>query len=212
MKISKPLQILMLSTIALGLQPSGHAQGNLVNLNNWTASSAILPGFSPVPPPKITSFNSAYFLGWLTSYTNNPTIFALSAGILTGNLNTTPGATYEISFSLDMGDSVGIDVAFMSFGNITAGGKIPVLLNTNVTSENPNITLPVCCDYTVLATSDITTMSFSVTPDVSCGVNLENLLVVETPEVSTVRLFGFGGCALLIAQQWRRLFPKRKRN
>ncbi len=187
----------MLPSIVLGLQSSGLAQTNLVNLYDWNISSD-----TGSPDVRITSFNSASFLG--DGATNGgPT----SVSTLSGVLNTIPGATYEISFTM-VNEVEQYGGGSETFGNTGTS----FLLTSTETNVPPNyIPNPVNIDYTAVATSTTTTMTFEASVDGEDGwTELFDASVVEVPETSGVGLLGFGGCFLLFANQWRRLLQKQK--
>jgi hypothetical protein len=197
----------MLSAFALGLQSSGRAQGNLVNLYDWANQTRYVP--DPNYYITIGSFNSANFRSGITT---NPLLgdpFIVEP-ILTGSLHTTPGITYEITFTMQLGspfDAFG--GASLSFGNFITNCDLQNPANGNQPGYNP----PVNFDFTAIATSPTTAMSFNAGfNDYTDGMLLSNVAVMEVPEISASRLFGFGGCVLLLARQWRRFSPKRKQN
>jgi hypothetical protein len=204
MKISKSLQIVMWSTIALGLQSSGHAQGNLVNLYDWTPET--MYGQSPNAGIDISSFNSAYFMGeYSTNVFSGPSHIV---PILTGNLATTPGATYEISYTIGLNGSQDNNGGSLTFGSFDCGFSFTLPANSWPLYE-PTENF----DFLVTATSPNTTMIFNFGGiDNGMEIDVSNFSVAVVPEISAARLFGFLGCVLVLAQPWQRLFQKRKRN
>jgi hypothetical protein len=123
-------------------------------------------------------------------------------GSLTGIFDTTPGATYEITFTTQGFYFVAPAGASMLFGNFT--NNCTPRYNSIMQSYGPEN-----FDYTVVATAQTTTMSFIyVTSPAQGGLSLAEFSVVEVPEISTGGLIGFGGCVFAIAQQGRRLFQK----
>jgi hypothetical protein len=206
-RISRSLHMLMLSAFALGFQASGRAQGNLVNLYDWTNQTRYVP--DPNYYIIIGSFNSANFRSGITT---NPLLGGpfIVEPVLTGSLPTTPGITYEISFTMQLGAPfAAFGGASLSFGNFTTNCDLQNPANGNQPGYNP----PVNFDFTAVATSPTTAMSFNAGfNDYTDGMLLSNVAVMEVPEISASRLFGFGGCVLLLARQWRRLFQKWKRN
>lgn len=206
LKTSKALQTVMLPVIALGLQSSGHAQGNLVNLYDWTGET--MYAADPNDGVIISSFNSANFFGaYSTNVLNGPDHIV---PILAGSLDTTPGTTYEISYTLEETYNHSFfDGGYMKFGNDTNP------CNFSDAIRNPGTDTYAATnfyDYTDIATSTTTTMSLECHLDNGDSIQVTGLSVIEVPEISAARLFGFGGCVLLLAQPWRRLSHERGRN
>jgi hypothetical protein len=205
MKIA-PVICRIIITVWLSATASSYAQGNLVNLNNWTVDTNLLTE-SII---SITSSNSAIFSSG-GALANPPSD---NESILNGNIDTTVGLTYEIAFTMQ---NTGEPTAYasMSFGNFT----------TNLTSEINGQPMqifngmayqsgyaPVNFDFTVVATSAITTGAFDIWQDNSgYYVGLSNFSVVAVPEASTTVLMIFGGyiCLLTLRQS---SFLKRNRS
>lgn len=191
------LQIAVLAAVLFQFASIGHAQGNLGDLYNWKDDSAPITGLID-----IYSCNSATFIG---NYANFPGLNQLS---LSGGLNTTPGATYQISFTLQdtgIGD-------FDGTGDLWFGSSE---MNLNSTFEDGHITgngyafAPVNYDFTAVATSSTTSMSFDFVLDQGLNADLSNLQITIVPEISTSRLFCYGGFVLVLAGQLRKLNQKR---
>lgn len=205
MKISKPLQFVVLATIALGKQFDARAQGNLANLNDWIAQTKY--GSSPNSGIIISDSASAIFFG---SYSTN--VFSGPDHIipvLTGILDTTPGTTYEISYCLEHdGRFIYCDGTF-SFGSFNYGFNLSF---TGHSSGTPEV-----FDFLVTANASLTPMSFAW-PAIDNGdaAFLSNFSVtavpevIPVPEVSTASLLGLGGCAWLLAPLGRRSVGTRK--
>lgn len=208
MKINNRLQIVMLSTIALGLQTSGRAQGNLVNFNGWTNETMFVPPGTQSEFVQIDSPISATFEGgWTTNASGlYPGIPTDASPILTGSLDTVPGAIYEIAFAMQLGQFEGS--AEMWFGDFTTNCDLTAFYNPANQGQPFG---PVNMDFTVVATSATTTMSFQSYLDPVGGyASLYDVSVNEVPEISAARLFGFGGGVLLFAHQWLRLLQRKK--
>ena len=204
MKISKPLQIILLLTVMLELQTRGQAQGNLVNLYNWTVETPIPPNCYVVYPGSVTisSSNSATFYSGQNTITNigSGWIYGANNPTLRVSLDTIAGATYEITCTLqNYSLMTGLSPQIV-FGDYT----------TNLYVYGLN---PVTIDFISIATSATTATSVGLyIGDPWYGASLANFSVIAVPEISAVKLLGFGGCVLIFAQRWRRLFQKRKRN
>jgi hypothetical protein len=225
MKISKPLQIVVLSTIALGIQFTGRAQGNLVNLyENWTIGSVTsIGGDGPIGIPSsvdITSSTSAILHpGWANNAISiQYNQFGAIAPVLSGNLDTTSGTTYEITFTINSESAALISPNMsMSFGNFAIDYFPVPALGLGA----PFNAAPLNIEFTAMAASPITFISFTEYPcdvvsDFYNSIYLSNLSVVAVPqvipvpEVSTASLLGLGGCAWLLAPFGRRSFGMRK--
>lgn len=172
------------------------AQGNLVNLYNWHDATADIPPSDSNLYAFAVSPNFAEFDGGLTSNSVNggpPWIQPR----LTGILDTTPGATYEISYTLSTGETAAsVD---MLFGDSDAlyeycGGDMG--FSTNLV-------------YTFEAASTTTQMSFECNLDPVQSIDLFGVSVVEVPEIRSGYLIVFLGCAWWFAKKWRRLMPSR---
>jgi hypothetical protein len=207
MKISEPLQIVVLSTIVLGLQFDGRAQDNLANLNDWTAQTEY--GSSPNSGIIISGSASAIFFGsYSTNVVSGPDHII---PILTGTLDTTSGTTYEISYNLEHDGRFIFCYGTFSFGSFNYGFDLPFTGQPSGTSE--------AFDFLVTANTLSTQMSFAW-PAIDNGdaAFLSDFSVtalpemISVPEVSTARLLGLGGCAWLLAPFGRRSFEKRKQN
>ncbi len=166
MQIRWILKVVLL-VVVLGLKGSGYAQGNLLNLYTWT--NATMHSSNPQHNVQIESFNSARFAGSLG--TNNPYSFPVTP-ILTGNLATTPGASYEISFTMENMWITDWGPTEVSFGNFTTNFDLPRIQQRGSQYQY----FPVNLDFTVLANSSTTTMTFTVAVDVGGANFLERLL------------------------------------
>jgi hypothetical protein len=205
----KLLQFVALSVIMLQVQSRGLAQGNIADLYNW--SNETMDGSDPNPNDyiQISSFSSALFYGGYTDEGGgvSPTIL--------GNFDTTPGATYQISFTMQNLNSFDSS-ASESFGDNATNFDLPFVYINGGESYTDT---PVNIDFTAVATFSTTTMSIEYYLDPDGGAaSLSDLMVTEVsgatgvPEISSTQFFCFGGCALLLARQLRALFAKRKRN
>jgi hypothetical protein len=206
-KLGKLLQYVLLSTITHGLQSSGHAQVNLVNLYDFTGETQ--NGYSANQGIDILSFDSVVLI---CAYGTNgpPSLSNLIEPILTGNMNTTPDATYEISYIVSHGppDFIRLPV-YVSFGNFPIDVGDAVLA---AEQDSPTPYAALSYDYTKIATSTTTALTFDASfIDEADSIVFSNISVMEVPETSVAGLFGFGACTLLLAQRWRGLFPKRER-
>lgn len=199
MIISKLPSVVTTIIFVLAFQSSVYAQGNMVNLYNWTGETEYGP--SPNYGITLVSSTSAIFFGaYSTNTTSGPDHIV---PVLAGDLDTTPGATYEISYT------VANDPAHEEFGGGTMSfgsfsNSIDLLaMGSPGSSEN--------FDFLVAASSAVTPMSFSWSIDNGYQTTLSSLSVTEVPEASTVGLFGLGGIVWLLAQGWRRLPQIRRR-
>jgi len=206
MNIRKSLQAVVLITIVLGIPCAGRAQDNLVNLNDWTGQTKY--GSSPNSGIVILDSVSAIFFG---SYSTN--VFSGPDHIipvLTGTLATAPGATYDISYTLEHDGRFIFCAGTFSFGNFSYGFNLPFNGQPSPAAESFNFL--VTADASITATSfawpaidngDAAFLtSFSVT-----AVPLVN----PVPEASTASLLMLGGCAWLLAPFCRRAFRRYQR-
>jgi hypothetical protein len=191
-------QIAALCVMIFQFRSMGEAQANLVDLYNWIDESTPYKGLI-----EIGSADSATFIG---AYGNLPALNRLN---LSGDIDTTPGVTYEISFTLQNWNLYSGD------GSATFGSKAKDLdyafseCDSYFTSGGP-VFSPVNYDFTALATSATTTMSFDFILDEGESASLSNFVITEAPEMSVTRLFCYGGCLVLLARQLRRLAQKQK--
>ncbi len=187
MKKNRLLHFVLVSAVAIGLLANGRALGNLVNLNNWTGQTRY--GSSPNDGIAILSYNSALFSGFYSTGGAG-----LIVPVLTGSLNTTPGAAYEIRFTV-ANDPFHSETGSgtMSFGGFSAFIDLYAMGGAG-SSEN--------FDYLVTATSALTTMSFSWGIDNGYQVSLSNVSVFEVPETaSSALLLAMGAGAVVFARR-----------
>ncbi|MGH7981402.1 MAG: hypothetical protein ACREE6_18645 [Limisphaerales bacterium] len=167
----------------------GRAQGNLASFNNWWDTTADIPStesneFAFAASPTFVEFN-----GGQTTNGQEPWV----EPSFSGDVNTTDGAMYQISYTLSTGPTAAS--LYMSFGGSILsydyqGGDFG--FSTNLI-------------YTIEATSASTTMSFVCYLDPSESVDLTDFSVTQVPELSSEKLFAFLGCALLCVRKLRRL-------
>ncbi len=182
---------LLLSAILLPFQSYGQAPVNLVNLYDWTNVTANTGGQDPSGFVIIKSSTSAIFQGGLNGF--NPIYPAIARA-----LNTIPGAAYEISYTAEDLSESGPNVATLYFGNTSTQVDLPE-------HEFGSSAIPVNVDFTAMATSATTPMSFVFGTDIDNDQDyLYNLSVTEVPEVRTEKLLFVFGCALLYVRRWRR--------
>jgi hypothetical protein len=205
----KGLQVALASVLVFGLQLGAQAQGNLVDLYNWENETVVGSDPNPNDYLAISSAISARFSGGYTDQGGGV------SPILTGSFATTPGATYQISFTMCNLNSFG-GSASETFGDNSMNFDLPFVYLDGGESYSDT---PVNIDFTAIATSATTTMSIECYLDPDGGsAALSDLIVTEgpelspVPEVSSIGLFCFGGCALLLARNWQRFFPKLKTN
>ncbi|HEV2329076.1 MAG TPA: hypothetical protein VGY56_09845 [Verrucomicrobiae bacterium] len=194
-------QIAAVSFFVIRYPSIGAAQGNLADLYNWVDESVPYKGLID-----IYTSNSATFVGDYGSNFSDVNQLNLS-----GNLSTTPGVPYEISFTLQdtgIGD-------FAGAGNVCFGNSEIILDSTFADGYITNggyVFPPVNFDFIAVAASSTTSMSFGFALDEGLNADLSNLEITEitpAPEASTNWLVCCGGCVLLLAKQLRRLVQKR---
>ena len=148
----------------------------------------------------ISSSNAAIFFGsYSTNVVSGPSHIV---PILTGNLGTTPGATYEISYTV-ANDPVHAE---LGSGNLSFGSsnyKIDLFAIGGPGSTQD-------FHFQITTTSPSTTMAFTWWIDNGYQASVSGLSITQVPEVSSARLSGLGGCILLLAQRWRRLSQRRQ--
>jgi len=190
----KSSQIVALSVIALGIGICGQAQENLVNFYNWTVETS--------PPgnilPFLDSYNSAAFVGDYNITQPGPAFFQ---GIITGNIETTPSVTYQISFTMQNGGDYYLGDPTMSFGNY---GMSCDLLAGETLAGGDYVFVPENYEFTVVATGPITTMTFDVVADNGQVVSLSNVSVTAVPEPSSGLVFSFSAFTLVLAHRRKR--------
>jgi hypothetical protein len=204
MRAGNVLLFILLLCVAIGLQSSGRSQGNLVNLYNWAFQTNLLPGVLVSRPASETISSAESVLLYIGQQEDtNPLVpvFGPLNPILTGNISTIPGATYELVCTLQNMDSMYVADPTIIFGNFSTNFVLLPSDSDGITTSNT--------DFTVTATSMVTAMSFNpwCNDDTGGGrFSISGFSLVETPEVSTATLFGIGGSALLLAHRWRRSF------
>ncbi len=195
----KFLFALLLSAILLQIQSKVEAQANLINLYDWSNNTQVGYDTNPNDYVNLSSFNSASFYGDLS-----PNGFAVP--ILSGTLSTIPGAAYEISFTLENQNNEACS-GYEYFGNTSTDIDMPP---AGGSPFSPTFA-PINVDFTVIANSTSTDMSFEFALDNSGVASLSDLTVQEVPEMSTSEMFALG-LVLVFAWKSRRLLqtPARK--
>ena len=207
-----------MSTLLLGVRTASAGDGNLVNLYDWVEQPNYdLDSFTLIhsSSAQITSSNSAWFFDGLAINPdwpfNSPILYADTFSMLVANLETIPGASYEISCTFGPGYSVESDCGgSIMFGDVRIGGLF------QPESFGPS-GMPVDyyfnADFTSVATSGITAMSisaFAAGGDLGdSSIVLSNFSVIEVPETSEARILVLAA-TLLLAWRGRRFFPKSK--
>lgn len=193
----RAFSILLLSAIFLEIQSSGRAQENLVDLYDWSNET------QNISPGSQGNYMDVYSANWVDFFGGFDTNQHAASPVLAGNLETTPGASYEISFTM-ANDPIDPGSACLSFGSFTTNIVLP-RINNGTGFSGP----PINIDFTAVATSATTTMSFQSYLYYDGEESLNNLEVMEVPEASNTRLFCYGGCIFLLAKQLRKLIQKR---
>jgi hypothetical protein len=191
--------ILLALAVVPGLQSPGHAQDNLANL--YDCVNQTMNVSDPSQFIMVYSSNSALFRGGFAD-SNGGALPPPAVAILTGNLDTTPGTTYEISFTmLDPVPFTG--GASMAFGNLNT--SLDFTSCPNYTNPNQPFQ-PINFDFTAIASSTSTSLSFSADLDPDGGaVYLEDLTVTAVPEPSATGFLGSmaAGWLLLAQRCWQ---------
>jgi hypothetical protein len=190
------LQIAMLSILVLQIQLLAQAQGTIVDLYNWSDQTQDIPPSEAGLFAFATSPTSAEFRGGFPTNSNGGGPPWLEP-CLNGTVDTTSGATYEISYALSTGPTAAS--VSITFGDFTSLYEFP-----GGASYATNLI------YTVEASSSITPMTFQCYMDPDESIDLTGLSIQEVPELSTWELFLFGACILLIARQVMTMIQRRK--
>jgi len=170
MKIIRLLRMVLWLTLAWSIQFAARAQSNLVNFYTWKMEYTQLTSNQFAPSINVVSSNNASIQIGRAIYQNSPfvSVFQPENPAFVGTLNTVPGATYQISCTLD-----NFDVQFASFPWLTFG------------KFETNYSLPIAesqsSSFTAVATSLSTTMSFNPDSMDNSGFvwgNLENVVVL----------------------------------
>jgi hypothetical protein len=209
MKINHRSSIVMMAVIASGLGFRAQAQSNLVNLYDWTPETQY--GFTPDQGISIGSFDSASFYGQY-SVNGRGNRNDIIHPILTVNLDTTPGTTYQISYTLEMSNLSRFQTpGSLSFGN-DPSSFLFYFPSSPLDGDQTSI-----FDYTRTAVASTTTMTFYVgfidTGDLLCLSDFSVTAlspVTPVPEVSTASLLVLGGGVWLLAAVRRRTFEPRQ--
>lgn len=199
MSISKSLHGFIMAVLVFGLQSGGYAQGNLVNLYDWSGETKYAP--SPNYGILLMSSTSVTFYGAYSTNTEGGADHIVP--VLAGNLDTVPGTTYEISYTVandplhaEFGNGV------MSFGSYS---NVVDLLAMGSPGSSENF------DFLFTTSAAVTPMSFSWTIDNGYQATLSSLSVTEVPEASKATLLSFGGVIWLLVRGRRRLSQVRRR-
>ena len=197
----KPLPGMMFLAILIGVQLEAQAQGNLVNLYNWSNETRY--SGSPQYNVQISSPDSASFFG---SQSTNNSPCPLAVPVLSGSFDTTPGDVYDISFIMQNNFVENLGEPTVSIGAFATNFYLPA-----AKQAGPGQTqyFPVDISLTYVATSLTTDFTFKIPLDEGDTVSLENLTVTEAPESSTAVIFGTLGCAWVLAQRWLSRFKTR---
>lgn len=199
-------QIAAIFVLMFGLQSSGQAQGNLADLYDWNNETQNVSPATQGEYVSIFSANSAGFYGGFATNNLADGYYHYVSPILTGNLDTTSGATYEVSFTM-VDNPIDTASATVSFGDFTTNFDLPINYSSGL---NGIYGIPVTIDFTAVATSATTTMSFQNQVSFEGNDSVYDLEVTEVPETSATRLFLCGGFVLLLAKRMRPLIQKRK--
>jgi len=117
MKIGKLLRTTFWLAIMLGLQTGGRALANLVSLNDVTWAFTYNAPFGGTVPGNPATFQASPSSVGIYSgvFLMNEYFYACNAVLLTGYIDTTPGATYELTGTESGGQyGYGFDLAFGS--------------------------------------------------------------------------------------------------
>lgn len=184
----------------LEFQSLAHAQGNLINLFDWTDNSRPYRGLIDV-----FNNNSGVFEG---AYANSQG--QLNQLNLTGQISTTPGAVYDVSFTLQDVSPFDSGIGSVTFGSIQSSLDYAFSSQDSHFTSNGYQFYPVTYNFTAVAASSMTSMTFDFTLDQGMNAEVSGLTVTEAPEVSSVELFGCGAFAWLFVRHWRQIVEKRK--
>jgi hypothetical protein len=193
--------IAVLSVVILQFPLIGQAQGNLVDLYNWSNETVVGSDPNPNDYVHLGSATSAFFHGGYTDQGGGVT------PVIFGSLNTVPGATYEISFTMQNQNSF-FGSASLWFGSESTSFQLPV---TQVNGGQGYADMPVNIDFTAVAGSTVTSMFFQCYLDPDGGsAALNHFMVTEVPEVSSSSLIFGGACVFLVANRLRKVTQKQK--
>jgi hypothetical protein len=180
--------------LAAGAWP---ARGNMVNLNNWTPAPGSASYLAEVNPVGVVNPTSAVFSDGI--YIHNGSCYIG----FTGNLATTPGTYYDISFTLQNLSPPAAYVT-MNFGSWTT--DLSAAINAFYLGPLGPQHNAVNFNFITLAQSPATAMDFFVNLDApGGGVYLSNLSVVPVPELTfTAVLLVIGLAGLFVCvRRWR---------
>lgn len=181
------------------------AQENLVDLYGWSNETGYVQ--NPSNFVAIDSYNAAYFYSGITTdfFTGGPFIVE---PVLSGKISTTPGVTYDVSVTMQLNAPYDIfGGASMSFGDFTNNCNLQNPANGDVPGYNP----PVSFDFTSVATSSSTEMTFYADfGDYTDGLSISDVMVTAVPEMSSTLLLFYGGCILMLAKRLQKVNQMRK--
>ena len=191
----KPLPSVIFLAILFAFQLEAQAQGNLVNLYDWSNDTKY--SGSPQHNVQIFSSVSALFAG--SESTNNaPSPLALP--VLSGCFDSTPGDMYDISFTMQNNFVEEAGESTVSIGGFATNFYLPT---AKFSGPGQTEYFPVAISLTYIATSLTTDFTFNIPLDDGDTISLNNLNVTEAPESSAAAIFGTLGCALVLAQRCR---------
>lgn len=197
----KPMPRMMFLAILLGFHLESRAQGNLVNLYDWSNETRY--SGSPQYNVQISSSDSASFFG---SQSTNNAPCPLAVPVLSGSFDTISGDVYDISFTMQNNFVENLGEPTVSVGSFATNFNLPA---AKLMGPGQTEYFPVDISLAYVATSSTTDFTFKIPLDDGDTVSLENLSVTEAPESSTAAIFGTLGCAWALAQRWRSGFKAR---
>lgn len=191
----KPLPSVLFLAILFGFQLEARAQGNLVDLYDWSNQTRY--SGEPQHNVQVLSSDSAIFYG---SQSTNNAPYPLALPVLSGTFGTTPGDIYDISFTMQNDFVENLGEPTICIGAFATNFYLPA-----AQSINPGQTqyYPVDISFTYVATSSATDFTFKIPTDDGDSISLDNLCVTEAPENSTGVIFGTLGCAWVFGLRWR---------
>ena len=191
------LYVAALLVIGIHFSAKGLAQGNLVDLYDWTDQSSPYTGLI-----NVYSSNSAVYEGDYGAYGG------FNHLNLAGNITTTPGVTYDVSFTLLNESSSDSGSGCMMFGNIQTNLNFAFSPSDSYLTSDGYAFNPVTFTFSVLATDSSTPVSFNFDLDEGINANVSDFMITAVPEMSTGSYLLFGGCMLVLARESRKFLQQ----
>jgi hypothetical protein len=191
------LYIAALLVIGIHFSAKGLAQGNLVDLYDWSDQSTPYAGFINVYSSDSAVYEGDYGVYGGFNHLN-----------LADNISTTPGLTYDVSFTLLNESSDDSGTGSMIFGDLQTSLDYAFSPSNSHYTSQGYVFSPVTYTFSVLATDSSTPVSFNFDLDEGMNASVSDFMITPVPEISTDSFLLIGGCTLVLARETRKLLQQ----